>query len=361
MRTDVVVLGAGIVGVSVAVHLQKRGRAVLLVDRQAPGEGTSFGNTGLIQREAVYPYGFPRRWSEILRHGLNRSIDSHYHWGSLPKLAPFLARYWWHSGTERHAEIARKYAPLIERCVPEHLALAGEADATGLLRPGGWIKLFRTPAAMDERVRDAEKWAREFGIEYAVLDPRALAEKEPHLDPTLIGALHFPEPVGVKDPHALTLAYAGLLEKLGGSLARGDAASLEPAGDGWRVATDKGRGRGARGRGRARRLGRRGHGAARLSPAARRQARLSHALQAGRQCRPEPHRPRRRDRLCHGADGARHPPDHRRRVCRPRRAEDAGPARAGGAALRDSCSRSASGSIRSPGWGCARARPTCCR
>jgi D-amino-acid dehydrogenase len=108
------------------------------------------------------------------------------------------------------------------------------------MRPGGWIKLFRTPAAMDERVRDAEKWAREFGIEYAVLDPRGLAEKEPHLDPTLVGALHFPEPVGVKDPHALTIAYAGLLEKLGGSLARGDAASLEPAGDGWRVATEKG-------------------------------------------------------------------------------------------------------------------------
>jgi len=152
----------------------------------------------------------------------------------------FLSRYWWHSGTERHAEIARKYAPLIERCVPEHLALAGEADATGLLRPGGWIKLFRTPAAMDERVRDAEKWAREFGIEYAMLDPRALAEKEPHLDPALIGALHFPEPVGVKDPHALTLAYAGLLEKLGGGLARGGAASLEQARDGWRVTTDKG-------------------------------------------------------------------------------------------------------------------------
>ena len=144
------------------------------------------------------------------------------------------------STADYHAGIARKYAPLIERCVPEHLALAGEADATGLLRPGGWIKLFRTPAAMDERVRDAEKWAREFGIEYAVLDPRGLAEKEPHLDPTLIGALHFPEPVGVKDPHALTVAYAGLLEKLGGSLARGNAASLEAAGEGWRVATDKG-------------------------------------------------------------------------------------------------------------------------
>jgi D-amino-acid dehydrogenase len=240
MRADVIVLGAGIVGVSVAVNLQKRGRAVVLVDRQAPGLGTSFGNTGLIQREAVYPYSFPRSWREILRHGRNRSIDTHYDWKALPRLAPFLARYWWHSATERHAEIARKYAPLIERCVTEHLALAEEAEATALLRPGGWIKIFRTPAAMEERVRDAEKWAREFGIDYAVLDPRALGQMEPHLDPTLIGALHFPEPVGVKDPHALTMAYVGLFERLGGTVAVGDAASLEGGQGGWRVATRNG-------------------------------------------------------------------------------------------------------------------------
>ena len=50
MRKDVVVLGAGIVGVSVAVHLQQRGRSVLLVDRRGPGEETSYGNAGLIQR-----------------------------------------------------------------------------------------------------------------------------------------------------------------------------------------------------------------------------------------------------------------------------------------------------------------------
>ena len=240
MRADVIVLGAGIVGVSVAVHLQKRGRAVMLVDRKPPGEGTSFGNTGLIQREAVYPYSFPRSWREILRHGRNRSIDTHYDWKSLPKLAPFLARYWWHSSTARHAAIAKKYAPLIERCVPEHLELAEEAGATGLLRPGGWIKIFRTPAAMEERVRDAEKWEREFDIEYKVLDPRSLREAEPHLDTSLIGALHFPEPVGVKDPHALTMAYVGLLERLGGARAIGDAASLEEAPGGWRVATEKG-------------------------------------------------------------------------------------------------------------------------
>ena len=62
MRADVVVLGAGIVGVSVALHLQKRGRAVVLVDRRGPGEETSFGNAGLIQSEGSTPTASRTLW-----------------------------------------------------------------------------------------------------------------------------------------------------------------------------------------------------------------------------------------------------------------------------------------------------------
>ncbi len=112
MRTDVVVLGAGIVGVSIAVHLQQRGRSVLLVDKRKPGEETSFGNAGLIQREGVYPYGFPHDFGALLRYALNNTIDAHYHLSALPKLAPFLFQYWMHSRPEKHRAIARLYAPL---------------------------------------------------------------------------------------------------------------------------------------------------------------------------------------------------------------------------------------------------------
>ena len=55
MRVDTIVLGAGIVGISVALHQQKAGRSTLLIDRRAPGEETSYGNAGLIQREGVIP------------------------------------------------------------------------------------------------------------------------------------------------------------------------------------------------------------------------------------------------------------------------------------------------------------------
>ena len=110
-RCDVVVLGAGIVGVCVALHLQKRGRQVVLLDRREPGYETSFGNAGLIQREGVYPYGFPHDFGALFRYALNNTTDAHYHLSALPKLAPFLWKYWMHSRPRKHAAIDRFVTP----------------------------------------------------------------------------------------------------------------------------------------------------------------------------------------------------------------------------------------------------------
>ncbi|MGA8005189.1 MAG: FAD-dependent oxidoreductase, partial [Burkholderiales bacterium] len=119
-RKEFAVLGAGIVGLCVALHLQKRGRSVALVDRRGASEETSFGNAGLIQREGVYPYGFPHDFGALARYAVNRTVDAHYHPSALPALAPFLWRYWHSSRPARHAAVARVYAKLIEHCVSEH-------------------------------------------------------------------------------------------------------------------------------------------------------------------------------------------------------------------------------------------------
>ena len=226
MRHDVVVLGAGIVGICVALHLQKRGRSVVLVDRRGAAEETSFGNAGLIQREGVYPYGFPHDFGALLRYSLNRTIDAHYHPSALPRLAPFLWQYWRHSRPARHAEVARRYAKLIEHCVSEHEALVAEAGAGEFIRRVGWMRLFRTERERETRFAEAERWHREFGINHRALDARALRELEPHLAPVLVGALHWTDPISVSDPQGLALAYLALFERLGGRFLQGNAATL---------------------------------------------------------------------------------------------------------------------------------------
>lgn len=235
MGQSVMVLGAGMVGVSVAVHLRRRGLDVVLVDRKAPGEGASFGNAGLIQREAVFPHPFPRAVSELRRIARNRATDVSFHPLALPTLATPLLRYWWNSHPERYARAVLAYSRIIATCLDEHAALARDAGSDALLRPIGWLRTFRDPAALDAALREAERAHREHRVNYAALDGRALAEMEPHLLAERPGAIHWTDPYSVSDPHALTLSYAKLFTDAGGTLALGDAATLEWQGGGWRV------------------------------------------------------------------------------------------------------------------------------
>ncbi|SIQ52509.1 D-amino-acid dehydrogenase [Rhizobium sp. RU20A] len=242
MKTDVIVLGAGIVGLSSAIHLARRGKSVVLLDRRGAGEETSFGNAGLIQREGVFPYGFPHDFGALFRYALNNTIDAHYHFRALPGLIPFLARYWWHSGFTQHQAIARFYAPLIENSVTEHADLINAAGAGDLIRKDGWMKVFRTEKARDAAYLEAERLSSGFGVSHQKLSSAELESIEPGIRAELVGGLRWSDPWSIRDPHSLNKAYLAYFESLGGRLVSGDAATLEHVleGAGWRVATPEG-------------------------------------------------------------------------------------------------------------------------
>jgi D-amino-acid dehydrogenase len=231
MKTDALVLGAGIVGVSTALHLAARGRSVVLLDRRGPGEETSYGNAGLIERASVIPYAFPRDWRSLWRYARNNTPDVSYHPRFLPRIAPWLLRYWWHSAPSRLARAAEAMLPLIERCVAEHDALKDEAGISHLFRRSGWIDGMRSEAGLARAVAEAQALAP-YGLNHRVLDRKALAALEPSLS-RMAGAVHWLDPVNVSDPGAVTRGYAALFERRGGVLARGDARSLKPSGKGW--------------------------------------------------------------------------------------------------------------------------------
>lgn len=241
MRVDVIVLGAGIVGVAAALHLQKRGRSVALLDRRGPGEETSYGNAGLIQREAFLPYAFPTGWGKLVRYALNRESEAHYHLSSLPKVLPFLYRYWLNARSDRVERTARATRPLFENCLDEHRLLAAEAGVAALLREGGWIQIARKDETMKERVAEADLLRRDYGVTSRVLDAAGLAAIEPHLAADRIaGAIHWSEPASLSDPLALTQGYARLFTERGGRFVKGDARTLAPAGHDWTVTAEEG-------------------------------------------------------------------------------------------------------------------------
>lgn len=240
MRSDVIVLGAGMVGISAALHLQQRGRSVALLDRRGPAEETSYGNTGVIQREGIVPYMFPRELMTILRYGLNTSVDATYHITALPRIAPWLFRYWRASTPEGKAASARAMMPLIERCITEHEALMHAAGVTAMMRPTGYVKAFRSEEKLVTEIAESEAERAEYGVNFRPLDKAALAVLEPHVRDRFVGAVHMPDPVTIADPGGLGKAYAELFVRQGGRLAEGEARSLEHTSVGWRVASRDG-------------------------------------------------------------------------------------------------------------------------
>jgi D-amino-acid dehydrogenase len=238
-RADVIVLGAGIVGTSIAVHLAKRGLAVALVDRGSPGEGTSYGNAGIIEGNTIFPPAFPQQWMQLARIAFKRSPLANYELSYLPKIAPWLTSFYAASQPARLVETAHLMRPLMALAVAEHEALSQEASAGGYFRRTGWLKLYRSDAGFAAQARELAI-AKEFGIANVALDGDGARVLEPSLNPVFRHAVHWTGAVSISNPLALTRAYAGRFTALGGAVFSGDARSLHRAHPHWRIDTAAG-------------------------------------------------------------------------------------------------------------------------
>ncbi len=92
-KQDVVVVGAGMVGISCALHLQRRGFAVTVVDRLAPGEATSFGNAGVLAPSSVVPVPTPGIAWKIPWLLLSPRGPLFLRWYYLPMFVPLAISY----------------------------------------------------------------------------------------------------------------------------------------------------------------------------------------------------------------------------------------------------------------------------
>jgi D-amino-acid dehydrogenase len=238
-RTDAIVLGAGIVGTSIALQLAKRGLAVGLLDRRAPGEETSYGNAGVIEGNTVFPPAFPSSLSALLRIALKRAPEANYHLTHLPRVAPWLLAFFAASRPAHLVETARLMRPLFSRALAEHEVLLKDAGAERYLRREGWLKVYRSEAAFAAITPELDL-ASEFGIPNRALDTEEARALEPNLAPVFRRAVYWPGAGSISNPLAVTKAYAARLAALGGVILSGNARSLHRADGHWRIETAEG-------------------------------------------------------------------------------------------------------------------------
>lgn len=228
MKQNIIVIGAGMVGISIAWHLQKKGFEVTVIDRKDPGEETSYGNAGLIQREAVFPVAFPRSFSEIWRILPNRSLDIRYRPTALMHYAAPLWQYFQFSAPKSFQKIVREWASLIEHSTREHQTMMTAADCEFLVRKNGWLQVHRNQSSLQSYIDNLETF-KAYGAEYKILSQEDIARLEPDLDATqFVGGIHWLNAWQVISPGDLVKQYAQSFIHMGGIIKKAEVESILP-------------------------------------------------------------------------------------------------------------------------------------
>ncbi|KIC14699.1 NAD(P)/FAD-dependent oxidoreductase [Leisingera sp. ANG-DT] len=176
-KKTVAIIGAGIVGVSAAIELQRDGHQVILIDGKGPGEGTSHGNGGILASCSIVPVTGPGLWKKAPKMLLDPEQPLFMRWGYLPKLAPWLMKYMGHANAADTARIAAALAPIVGDSLTDHQALAAGSGAERHLKPSDYLFLYNDRAHFGEdafgwglRKKHGFQWDELEGAEFRAYD-----------------------------------------------------------------------------------------------------------------------------------------------------------------------------------------------
>ena len=215
--SHVTIVGAGIVGVCCARWLQRDGHQVTLIDRGAPGSGSSFGNAGGI---STVDASVPMPSTRLLRSVPGMLLDSKrgltIRWRYLPKLLPWLRHLVAASPAHRRLAGARAFHTLLTGTPEAYDRLLAGSEAHTLILRSGLLNAYDTEetfaAAAPER-----QMLTDLGVHFEVLEAHEVRQLEPAVERVQC-AVHFPQPYRVVDPFRFTQLIAADVEANGGSI-----------------------------------------------------------------------------------------------------------------------------------------------
>jgi D-amino-acid dehydrogenase len=216
-----VVVGAGIIGTAIAHDLQKRGRQVVLIDRDAPGKGASFGNMASIAVTEFMPASRPSVWKQIPGWLLDPEGPVRVRPGYMPTLVPWFLRFIAASRPSKLRELEAQGAALCSRALDDTLDLLRETGLSDQISQEGCLSLYADEAEFKADREHIEILER-FGFAHEVIGQQAIKALEPELSDRIGMAVLFPQNRSMKDPYKLVLALAERFVALGGRIESGE-------------------------------------------------------------------------------------------------------------------------------------------
>jgi len=228
-QPDVVVVGAGVIGLSVALAAQDRGLRVTVIDRTGPAAGASAGNAGAFAFPDILPLASPG----ILRQAPKWLLDPlgplSVPVGYAPRLLPWMWRFWRASRPDRVRASTIAQAQMMQLAAQTLDPFLERAGLSNMLRREGQLQVYEGAREFEAslpgwRAREAN------GVEFRHLKGDEIAEYQPGLAPRFTHAAFTPGWATIDDPKDYTIALADKVRVNGGEIVIADAQALLPGG-----------------------------------------------------------------------------------------------------------------------------------
>ena len=218
-NTRIAVVGAGIVGCSCALWLQKKGFRVTLIDPEEPGSGTSSGNACTIAEYGCVPVNSPDLFAQMPKLLFSRDSPLTLSPGYAMMHPLWMLDFMLNCREHKVERIVRLLAGLLKKTWEGLDPLLDMAAARDLVEQRGFMHVYRDQREFDAASR-ANRARRLHGVEFTDLDAGEIRELEPNLKPIFARGLLFDGIYQVLDPAALCRRYAECLQRNGGELLR---------------------------------------------------------------------------------------------------------------------------------------------
>ena len=241
-----VVIGAGIIGTTIAHDLARRGREVVMIDRDGPGQGASFGNMASIAVTEFMPASRPSVWRQIPGWMLDPEGPVRVRPAYMPKLMPWFLKFIAASRPARLRALEAQGAALCGRSLGDTQALLRDTGLLDQISDQGCLSLY-TDEAEFKADREHIEVLERFGFPHEVIGHEAIKALEPEPSDKIGLAVLFPQNRSMKDPYKLVIALFQRFTAMGGrfetgnvvGFARSDTIREIVLADGRRIAADE--------------------------------------------------------------------------------------------------------------------------
>ena len=234
------VIGGGIVGACCAWWLQREGCEVTLIEKDAPGDGASLGNSGSIGLASVPPLHMPGLVAKVPRMLLDPMHALTVRWRYVPKAIPWFIRFAMNTRKASVEAIADARAALLAQAGDAFDTLLGEIGRTELIQPTGLIQAFESETGV-ARSQYALDLRRKRGVRVVEMTGDQLREMEPALSDAIKGGVWYPDVRQCVNPQRMTKVIAEAFVAAGGTLLNEQVKGFDIGPEGpRRIITDRG-------------------------------------------------------------------------------------------------------------------------